>query len=150
MIGPRRKDDEVHICNDVRKWATWDHYPWMPGYRMKDTQKVFPKGKRQKKWTGWKPKTDEQKIENRKKVMEKDDDRLTKIWLLFRKLLRLPLLKWRITPQEKERNLCTERRRMSDYVRTLLRGARKRSRGKFLRNRPEKQELNTWNQGRKR
>ena len=26
IIGPRRRDDEVHVCNDVRTWATWDHY----------------------------------------------------------------------------------------------------------------------------
>ena len=32
----------------------------------------FPKG--QKKWTGWKPKKDEQKIEFRKKMMEVGED----------------------------------------------------------------------------
>ena len=26
IIGPRRRDVEVYICNDVRTWATWDHY----------------------------------------------------------------------------------------------------------------------------
>ena len=26
IIGPRRRDDDVYICNDERTWATWDHY----------------------------------------------------------------------------------------------------------------------------
>ena len=38
----------------------------------------FPKGKRKKKWTGWKPKTDERKIGFRKKVMENGDDNMCK------------------------------------------------------------------------
>ena len=33
IIAPRRRDDEVYICNDVRTWATWNHYTKMPGYR---------------------------------------------------------------------------------------------------------------------
>ena len=41
IIGPRRKDDAVHISNDVRTWATWDHCtPYMPGYGMKNKQKI--------------------------------------------------------------------------------------------------------------
>ena len=49
--------------------------PHMPGYWMKNKQKVsFLRGKRKKKWTGWKTKTDEQKIEFRKKVMEIGED----------------------------------------------------------------------------
>ena len=34
----------------------------------------FAKGKRKKKWTGWKPKTDEQTMEFQNKVIEKNDD----------------------------------------------------------------------------
>ena len=26
IIGPRRRDYELYLCNDVRTWATWDHY----------------------------------------------------------------------------------------------------------------------------
>ena len=37
----------------------------------------FPERKRKKKWTGWKPKTDEQKKLNlRKKVTEGDEDKI--------------------------------------------------------------------------
>ena len=36
----------------------------------------FPKGKRKKKWTGWKPKTDEPKNEFEKKVMKGGEDRV--------------------------------------------------------------------------
>ena len=25
-VGPRRRDDEVYISNDVRTWARWDHH----------------------------------------------------------------------------------------------------------------------------
>ena len=45
--------------------------PFMAGYRMKNKLKTFRKRKRKKKWRGLKPKTDEQNIEFRKKVMEK-------------------------------------------------------------------------------
>ena len=27
IVGPRRRDDDVYICNDVRTWATWDQNP---------------------------------------------------------------------------------------------------------------------------
>ena len=40
-------------------------------------RKIFPERKRKKKWTGWKPKTGEQKKLNlRKKVMEGDEDKI--------------------------------------------------------------------------
>ena len=26
IIGTGRRDDDENICNDVRTWATWDHY----------------------------------------------------------------------------------------------------------------------------
>ena len=42
IIGPRRRDDEVHICNDVRTWATRDHY--LGHARIQEyKQKVFRK-----------------------------------------------------------------------------------------------------------
>ena len=59
---------------DVRTWATWDHYPICARRRDEEQLKNFPNGKRKKKWTEWKPKTDEQTIEFRKKVTEKKDD----------------------------------------------------------------------------
>ena len=72
-IGPMRRHDEVYIHNGVRTWATWDHLPTCA--RIHDEKQTnFPKGKRKKKWTGWKPNTDEQTIELRKEMMDKNDD----------------------------------------------------------------------------
>ena len=53
--GPRRRADEVYICNGVRTWATWDHHTQKVPVDEEQTES-FPKGKRKKKWTGWKPK----------------------------------------------------------------------------------------------
>ena len=101
IIGPRTRDDEVYMCNDVRAWATCNHYSFYARIQEEEQTESFPKGKRKrKKWTGWKPKTDEQKHEFRKNVMEIAMTRLTKI-SLNRKLLKLPLVKWRITRKRK-------------------------------------------------
>ena len=75
IIGPRRRNDEENIRNDVRTWATWDHYPIYDRIQDEEQTKNFPKGMRMKKWTGWKPKADEQTIEFKRKVMEKNDDK---------------------------------------------------------------------------
>ena len=55
IIGPRRYD-EVYIYNDVRTWATWDHYPKYARIQEEEEIESFPK--ETKKWTGWKPKTE--------------------------------------------------------------------------------------------
>ena len=84
-----RRKDEVYIHNDVRTWAMWDHYPICARIQDEEQTKNSAKGKRKKKWTGWKPKTDEQTIEFRKRVMEKYDVKSDEDWLLYRRLSRL-------------------------------------------------------------
>ena len=64
----------MYICNDVRTWATWDHYTHMCQDTGRRTNKKLSKRKEQKKRTGWKPKNDEQK-KRIQEVMEKDDDK---------------------------------------------------------------------------
>ena len=112
IIGPRRRDDDVYMCNDVRTWATWDHHPFYVRIQEEERTESFSKGKRKKKWTGWRPKTDERNVEFRKNVMEGGEERLKNIWLLFKKLLKLPLVKWRITLKLKEKKLYRVRRRL--------------------------------------
>ena len=65
------KKNELYFHNDVRTWATWFQYPFWQGCRTKN--KKSERGK--KKWTGCKPKTDEQTIEFRNRVLEKNDDK---------------------------------------------------------------------------
>ena len=67
IMGPRRRDDDVFFSNDVRLWDTWDHYQKNVRIQEGEETEHFPKRKRKKKWTGWRPKTDEQKIEFKKK-----------------------------------------------------------------------------------
>ena len=47
------------------------------------------KGKRKKKWTGWKPKTDEHTIEFSKRVVEKYDDKSDEDWVTFQKTIEI-------------------------------------------------------------
>ena len=55
IIGPMRRNDEVHVHNAGRLWATWDHCPTFARIEEEPHVKVFQK--RNKKWTGWKPTT---------------------------------------------------------------------------------------------
>ena len=72
VIGPMRKNDEVYIHNAGRLWATWDHYPIFARIEEEPHVKVFQK---RKKWTGWKPKTEEQSILFSRDVMKKGGDK---------------------------------------------------------------------------
>ena len=101
IIGPRRRDDEVHSCNDVRMWAMWDHCSICARIQDEEQTKHFPKGERNKKWTGWKPRT------TSKQSWTKTMTSLMKFWLLFRKLLRLPPAMWRMTPKQKEKHILS-------------------------------------------
>ena len=58
IIGPMRRNDEIYIHNAGRLWATWDHYPIFARIHEERHVKAFQK--RHKKWTGWKPTTEEQ------------------------------------------------------------------------------------------
>ena len=60
-----------YIHNDERTWATWDHYSFFARIQEERQTYDFTKGEK-KKWTEWKPKTDEQTMEFRIKVMEKN------------------------------------------------------------------------------
>ena len=63
--------------------------------------------KRKKKWTGWRPETDVQKIEFKKKVMENRDEKHEEMLGTIQKLLRLPLVKWRTARKPKEKFYTT-------------------------------------------
>ena len=52
IIGPGRRNDEVYIFNDVRTWATWDHYPKYSRIQEEEKTESFSKGERKTKWTG--------------------------------------------------------------------------------------------------
>ena len=104
----------------------------------------FPKGKRKKKWTGRKPKTDEQKIEFKKKVMEDGEDRNDEDLVKIQTTIETAAGKVAHHTKDEREKLRRARRRMSDYVRRLLQDARKRLRGDCSRNKPGKQGLNTW------
>ena len=58
IIGPIRRNDDVYIHNAGILWATWDHYLIFPRIHEEPHVKAFHK--RNKKWTGWKPTTEEQ------------------------------------------------------------------------------------------
>ena len=64
ILGPMRRNDEIYIHNARRLWATWDHYHNFREYKKKHTQKSSPT--RNKKWTRWKPITEEQSVKFKK------------------------------------------------------------------------------------
>ena len=75
-------------------------------FKKKQTQN-FPKGKRKKKWTGWKPKIDEQTIEFRRDVMEKNDDKSDEDLVTFQKAIQIAAGEVAHHTKE-ERETCTE------------------------------------------
>ena len=52
--------------------ATWDHYPIFARIEEQDV-KFFQKKKRNQKWTGWKPISDERLVLLRREVMKKGE-----------------------------------------------------------------------------
>ena len=58
IIWPMGRNDEVYIHNARKLWATWDHYPIFARIEEEPQVNVFQK--RNKKWAGWKPTTEEQ------------------------------------------------------------------------------------------
>ena len=60
IIGPMRRDDEIYIHNESRLWATLDHYPIFARIEEEVHTKKFQR--RNKKWTGWTPITEEPEI----------------------------------------------------------------------------------------
>ena len=75
IIGPRRRDDDAYIHNDVKLWDAWDHYPIYARIQEGKSTEHLAERKRTKKWTGWRPRTDEEQIEFKKNVMENGEDR---------------------------------------------------------------------------
>ena len=73
IIGPMRRNDEIYIHNARRKWATWDHHPIFAWTQEEPHIKVFQKS--DKKWTGWRPTTEDQLMHFKKKVMKKGGDK---------------------------------------------------------------------------
>ena len=102
-----------------------------------------------------KQKRDEQKLDSKKKVMEGGEDKIEEDLAAIQKTMEAAAGKSGAPHQSwKRKHLYRVRQKMSDYVRTLLQDARKRSRGERSRIKPGKQGLNTWwkaswNQGRR-
>ena len=69
VIGPMGRNEEVYIHIAGRLWATWDHYPILA--RIEEEPHVKDFQKRNKKWTGWKPTTEEQLLLFKRGVMKK-------------------------------------------------------------------------------
>ena len=134
----------MYISNDVRTWTTWDRYSIYARIQDEEQTGSFPKKKKKKKWTGRKPKTDEQKTEFRKSVMEKGGDKIHEDLVTFQKTLEIAAGGVAHHTKAERETIYRVRRRVSDYVRKLLQDARKRSRGQCSRNRPGKRGLNTW------
>ena len=65
IIGPMRRNDEVYILIAGRSWATWDHCPIFARIQGGAHATFFQK--RNKKWTGWKPITEEQLLKFQKR-----------------------------------------------------------------------------------
>ena len=74
IVGPRRKSDKTYIYNDVKIWDSWDHHPIRAVIQEHEEMIYISEKKRTKKWTGWRPKNDEERIEVQKAVMEKGDE----------------------------------------------------------------------------
>ena len=53
----------------------WGHYPIYAEIQEYEAPNYFSARRRRKKWTGWRPKNDEAKIEFQKTVMGKEDDK---------------------------------------------------------------------------
>ena len=69
IIGPMRRYDEIYIHNAEELWANWDHCPIFARIQEEPHTKVFQE--RNKKWTGWKPTTEDQSLRFKKEVMKK-------------------------------------------------------------------------------
>ena len=74
IIGPVGRNDEVYIHNAGRLWhgPPWDHYPLFARIEEEPHVKVFQK--RNKKWTGWKPTTEEQLSLFKREAMKNERD----------------------------------------------------------------------------
>ena len=83
-------------------------------------------------------KNDEQNIDFRRKVMEKDDDRFAEDLATVQKNPEIAASKVAHHTKAERENKTEYAGGLSDYVRKLLPDARKRSRGKCSRNRPGK------------
>ena len=133
-------------CTSTMMWERGQHgttAPLMPGYGTKDKQHILRgKGKRKKKWTGWKPKTDEQTIEFKKGDGEK---RWYWRWSCYFSEDYWDCRRWGgASHKSRKRKFEWVHLRMLGYVRKQLQGAQQRSREKCSRNKPGKPERNTW------
>ena len=85
IIGPMRRNDEIYNHNEGRLWATWDHYHIFARTQEEAHTSIFQR--RNKKWTGWKPITEEQSLKFKKEVMKKTIE-LKKILQQYRRTSR--------------------------------------------------------------
>ena len=109
-----------------------------------EISKNFPARGRRKKWTGWRPKTDEQKIEFQKEVMESRDEKLEENLGTIRKTLRDAAGKVAHSTKNERAKLSSNHQRLWEYVKRPLQDAQKWSRAECSRNKRGKQERNTW------
>ena len=102
IIRPKRRNDEIYIHNERRLWATWHHYLHFRENRRRTTcQCLFQK--RYKKWTGWKPTTEEQLIRFKKGSHEKTRETQKKISRLHRRRLRTRPTKYNTEPKHRKK-----------------------------------------------
>ena len=99
--------------------------------------------KRNKKWTGWKPTTEEQLLLFKKGSHDKRETR-KKISRLHRRILRARLREYNTERMHRSQKKWWEHQRMWGYVKKQPQGVRQKSRGEYSGDRPGKPELNTW------
>ena len=127
----------MRICTMMSNCATRGITTPMRGHKILERRRT-------KKWIGWRPRTDEQHIEFKKKVMENGEDGIDEDFTTIQKTIEIAAgAVTHHTKAEKEK-LYKVRRGICDHVRKLLQDPRKRSRGKCSRNKPEKPGLSTW------
>ena len=131
IIGPMRRDDEIYMHNEGRLWSTWDHYPIYAGIQEDGHTKKNQKG-RKKKWTGWKAKTEDQKLEFKKMVMKENEDIEDTLENIQRTIENAAGKVAHHTNAERDKNI-------DEYTREKLQqGVQQRSRGEYSRNKVRK------------
>ena len=90
----------MHIPNEERIWATWNHYSISARMQEEGRTNNFKKGMK-KKWTGWKLKTEDKTVEFKKR-WKRTKVRKT-ILILVKRTWRLLSTRWFVTRKRKEK-----------------------------------------------
>ena len=70
-------------------WDSRDHHPIYARIQEGKSAENYAGRRRTKKWTGWRPRTDEQKIEFKKKVVENGEDKIDENCATIQKYLEI-------------------------------------------------------------